>query len=117
MEPRLSDFSLMKRWIKLCDENHGEHCTKPMDDQKMDVDIRVIDVELQAVCKLPAASRYLALSYCWGGIDQPTLNKDNYEAFTATGALGGVDVCATVKDAMLCACFACPIRKDGMLMY
>jgi hypothetical protein len=103
MEPKLSDFSLMKRWIKLCDDNHGDYCTKPMVDFKRARfynKLRVIDVELDCVCELPEGGRYLALSYCWGGVSQLTLTKETHDEFTAFGALSGNAVCATVRDAM-----------------
>lgn len=103
MHEQLQDASLLKRWLTTCDHEHGDFCAKPLQDQPLDVQLRVLDVATQSICNLPPEARFLALSYVWGGLNQPTLTKDTVVVYSERGSLQNPEILATVADAMKCA--------------
>lgn len=83
------DAALVGRWLRICDENHGDLCSavspnilasKPF--------LGVIDVKEMRLSKLPQDARYVALSYTWGtGPWQFKTKKDNIKSLMAPGGL------------------------------
>ncbi|KAF2240934.1 HET-domain-containing protein, partial [Trematosphaeria pertusa] len=67
---------------------------------------RLIDVEHEHVIHAQPTERYAALSYVWGGFDQPTLKKDEISFFQTRGSLSALHLRLpkTIRDAMrICA--------------
>ena len=62
---------LIRKWIDICHEEHGTRCQIEEDDRFREMTQRgffgVIDVRDMCLTALPPESRYIALSYTWGG--------------------------------------------------
>jgi hypothetical protein len=52
------------------------------------------------ISPLPENSPYLALSYVWGGVQQPKLLKDCFSAWSREGGLPGTALPRTIRDAI-----------------
>ncbi|KAG1728547.1 heterokaryon incompatibility protein-domain-containing protein [Suillus lakei] len=64
------DIALLKRWIHICEHEHGELCETVWWRDAREVlpkSVRVIDVTRMAVVPAPRSCRFVALSYLWGG--------------------------------------------------
>ncbi|KAG2110065.1 heterokaryon incompatibility protein-domain-containing protein [Suillus cothurnatus] len=64
------DIALLKKWIHICEHEHGELCERVWWRDAGDVlpkSIRVVDVTRMAVVRAPHSCRFVALSYLWGG--------------------------------------------------
>lgn len=83
--------ALIRSWLNLCDENHGEDC-RSKKDEKFDRMIAqsffgVVDVHEMRLTPLPEGANYVALSYVWGkGYRYRTL-LSNVEAHSQPGGL------------------------------
>jgi hypothetical protein len=72
--PDKIDFAVVRRWLALCDSNHGKTCRKnPVLKElkrshptKEVPDFRCIDVEQNCLTMPPIGCRYATLSYVWG---------------------------------------------------
>jgi hypothetical protein len=62
----------------------------------------VIDVDEHCLTKLPPKGRYFALSYVWGGVDQPQTKLENVKKLCTPGGLDriGGTIPKTITDAM-----------------
>lgn len=64
------DIAMLKRWIHICEHEHGELCETVWWRGAGDVlpkSVRVVDVTRMAVVRAPPSCRFVALSYLWGG--------------------------------------------------
>ncbi|KAG9313616.1 heterokaryon incompatibility protein-domain-containing protein [Chiua virens] len=64
------DVRLIKRWMNLCEQVHGETCGTmwwKSGIKDLPAFVRMIDVMQMAVVHAPRNCRFLALSYVWGG--------------------------------------------------
>lgn len=50
----------------------------------------MVDVHEYCLTKLPRNGRYLALSYVWGGVDQPQTKLENVKEFCTPGGLNRI---------------------------
>jgi hypothetical protein len=77
------DFELLKRWLRLCEDNHKLECAPVSGvirtaDTKLGLKtLRVIDVEKMCIVDAKVGCRYLTLSYSWGQVPSPFLNQGN----------------------------------------
>ncbi|KAF2470487.1 HET-domain-containing protein, partial [Lindgomyces ingoldianus] len=61
------DAALVQRWLRFCDESHGNKCKPFTPDTLISKPFfGVIDVKVMCLTKLPKDARYVALSYMWG---------------------------------------------------
>ncbi|KAG1738592.1 heterokaryon incompatibility protein-domain-containing protein [Suillus paluster] len=103
------DINLVKKWIKLCQENHGEACESLWRiggssgaGRKLPDFVRVVDVVSMAVIPAPPGCRYVALSYIWGGIGtEYWTTKDNIVKRRTPGGLNGANFPDTITDSIL----------------
>ncbi|KAG0694337.1 heterokaryon incompatibility protein-domain-containing protein [Suillus ampliporus] len=103
------DIDLVKKWIKLCQENHGDECQSVWrldddddDDRKLPGFVRVVDVVSMAVIPSPSDCRYVALSYVWGGIGtEYWTTKDNITERSTPGGLNTAKFPQTITDSIL----------------
>jgi hypothetical protein len=100
------DFQLLKKWIGLCDvvrrrtvdEQWGEAAVLfPV------VQLRLIDVQQRCVKLLDSNTKYLALSYVWGGVPAFRCTLENLEALETPGGLCFEDLPRTIRDAITLA--------------
>lgn len=71
------NFSLLKEWLRLCEEVHGEECAPAPDTERRLGTLRVIDVEQMCIVEAEIGCRYLTLSYSWGQVHSPSLTMAN----------------------------------------
>jgi hypothetical protein len=86
------DFNLLKSWITRCERDH-----QPIKTHKLVANaallylkgwkLRLIDVEEMCVKVVGHDTRYVALSYVWGGVSQLQLLTANYEILGTKGSL------------------------------
>ncbi|KAG2370309.1 heterokaryon incompatibility protein-domain-containing protein [Suillus spraguei] len=101
------DIKMVKQWIKLCQESHGDICKSfsrigEHDNRKLPGFVRVVDVVLMAVVPAPFGHRYVALSYIWGGIGaEYWTTKDNIAERGTPGGLNTVKLPDTITDSIL----------------
>jgi hypothetical protein len=105
LETFRTDAALVQRWLRFCDESHGDLCkpftsTIPVSKSFFGV----IDVKYMCLTKLPKDSRYVALSYTWGKksvASFKTLNKNIKQRMELWGLNETHDVLPrTIKDAI-----------------
>lgn len=75
-----ASMNLVKNWLEECINMYGALCEKPGLSHDYETitpyDLRVINVQYTRLVILPPASKYLALSYCWGSSSRHfTLSK------------------------------------------
>lgn len=64
------DIHLIKRWMKLCEQGHGEACETvwwKSGYEDLPEFVRMVDVIQMALVHVGRNCRYVALSYVWGG--------------------------------------------------
>ena len=72
-------FSHIRQWLSQCEENatHKECKASPIPWQNFPgVRFRAIDVFRCCIVDVPNECSFMALSYVWGGVDQPKLTAD-----------------------------------------
>jgi hypothetical protein len=103
------DEDQVRRWLSLCETGHKRQCwpspTKPSSRPSSlnDHEFRLIDVRQECIVIRPWQSRYLALTYVWGQVDQLKLLKDNLNCLHTPGSLRRLQHCIpkTIRDAVL----------------
>ncbi|KAG2153567.1 heterokaryon incompatibility protein-domain-containing protein [Suillus bovinus] len=97
------DIGLVKKWIKLCQENHGDKCRNVWRmDRNLPGFVRVVDVVSMAVIPAPSHRfRYIALSYVWGGNGaEYWTTKDNIAKRSMPGGLNAANLPDTITDSI-----------------
>jgi len=106
VSPFAADPDLARGWVNKCER---DHCDSPMEQLQQGSrpsdlrNLRAIDVYEHCVTHIERQSRYIALSYVWGGIGQLQLTKSNLEELSQKGSLmlenNQRQIPQTVKDA------------------
>ncbi|KAG1804380.1 heterokaryon incompatibility protein-domain-containing protein [Suillus variegatus] len=97
------DVGLVKKWIKLCEENHGDKCRNVWRmDRNLPEFVRVVDVVSMAVISAPSHRfRHVALSYVWGGNGaEYWTTKDNIAKRSIPGGLNAANLPDTITDSI-----------------
>lgn len=87
------DPEQVKQWLSLCENGHEAACqrdsAKPWRGKRtlQNHEFRLIDVRKECIVSRPWQSRYLALSYVWGGIEQLQLLEHTIDDLKAPGSL------------------------------
>ncbi|KAK4186780.1 heterokaryon incompatibility protein-domain-containing protein [Podospora australis] len=107
--PLVADMELVKRWMKICDEQHDVSCAED-DDMACDKEdlyfkhIRLIDVHERCLRTFRDTKvsdlDYTALSYVWGINQKASLVTDNEHALEITGAMNSEFLPATLEDSI-----------------
>lgn len=103
---RQSSTALIKSWLDRCCRDHEDRCgyVPSADAAKIlkQAYFGVIDLQDMRLTTLPEGSRYVALSYTWGGIEFYQTRKSNVRALQANGGIERVlgMLPQTMKDAM-----------------
>ncbi|KAG2343263.1 HET-domain-containing protein [Suillus weaverae] len=100
------DIDLVKKWIKVCQKNHGDMCQSiwSMDNvvRKLPGFVRVVDVVSMAVIPAPSGCRYVTLSYVWGAIGaEYWTTQDNILERSTPGGLNAANLPETITDSIL----------------
>lgn len=94
------DVELIKLWLSRCEKKHSL-CSQR---NKASYPPGLILIDAEKMCLFPVAPgdlpRYIALSYVWGYIAQPTLTKALFEMWVRDGQLRDVEVPQTIRDAI-----------------
>jgi hypothetical protein len=96
------DIGLVKKWIKLCRENHGDECRNVWRmDRNLPGFVRMVDVVSMAMIPAPSGCRYVALSYVWGGNGaEYWTTKDNIAKRSMPGGLNAANLPDTIADSI-----------------
>ncbi|KAG1778498.1 heterokaryon incompatibility protein-domain-containing protein [Suillus placidus] len=103
------DIDLVKKWIKLCQENHGDECHNVwrMDDgegKNLPEYVRLVDVVSMALVPALSGCRYVALSYVWGAVStEYRTTTDNIAERSTPGGLNTATFPETITDSILFA--------------
>jgi hypothetical protein len=88
-----ADIGLLKTWLRSCEEAHGDQCA-PISDVILMPQFslglkafRLVDVQDMCIIDAQVGCRYLTLSYSWGRVPSPCLNKDNMPQLMTPRAL------------------------------
>ncbi|OAX35137.1 HET-domain-containing protein [Rhizopogon vinicolor AM-OR11-026] len=96
------DIDLLKRWIHICEHGHLGRCEKVWWRSAEDVlpkVVRVLDVTRMAIVPAPAACRYVALSYVWGGMgEEYWTTRANLKPRSRRGGLDASLLPGTISD-------------------
>ncbi|KAG1840625.1 heterokaryon incompatibility protein-domain-containing protein [Suillus subluteus] len=96
------DITLLKRWIHICEHEHGELCERVWWRDAGDVlpkSVRVVDVTRMAVVHAPPSCRFVALSYLWGGTgEEYWTTRANLKRRRAQGGLDISVLPGTISD-------------------
>lgn len=94
------DVELIKLWLSRCEKKHSLCYQR----NKASYPPGLILIDAEKMCLFPVAPgdlpRYIALSYVWGYIAQPTLTKALFEMWLRDGQLRDVEVPQTIRDAI-----------------
>lgn len=105
------DMGLAQRWLKICQKEHGVHCSNPDKLPEEDllslqpVDLLAIDLENMCICEMPYGSPFVALSYCWPAEPYLTHLKSNSEELFSRRSLerNMNRLPRTIQDAIKCS--------------
>lgn len=110
LRPQRVDVGLAKKWLEICQEQHGSACQIPANDAATAVpdaaptDLIVINVQDMNLSALPEDAQYMALSYCWPKGTENTFQttKAVYKDLLLHGGLRRhlSDLTAIVQDAI-----------------
>lgn len=92
VDPTGIDVQRIKGWIKQCQQTHGNECRhfETVRFGRLQGYMLVFDVEDTCLVTLPSAARYIALSYVWGNVEQPTTLGANINSFKQQNGLSPV---------------------------
>ncbi|KAF2233495.1 HET-domain-containing protein [Viridothelium virens] len=97
------DIPYLKQCLKLCEESHPRSLDVT-NDGNLPV-LRLIDVEQECIVKTSFQSRYVALSYVWGGLEQLMNTKSTEDSlskpFSLRAECHNSLLRNTIKDAIL----------------
>ncbi|KAG1782713.1 heterokaryon incompatibility protein-domain-containing protein [Suillus placidus] len=98
------DTDLVKKWIRLCQENHRDKkCGRVWRmDRQLPGFVRMVDVVSMAMIPAPFGCRYVALSYVWGTIGtEYWTTKNNIAERSTSGGLSTANLPETITDSIL----------------
>lgn len=94
------DYEVIKLWLHRCANKH-KLCSQR---NKESSSPGLILIDAERMCLIPVAPstplRYIALSYVWGDIEQPTLTKAVLEMWLSDGQLRDLKLPQTILDAI-----------------
>ncbi|EIW87315.1 HET-domain-containing protein, partial [Coniophora puteana RWD-64-598 SS2] len=111
------DIELVRTWLRVCEEQHGERCrapwwAAPALREDLPKEVRVLDVQKMMLVPASASadSRYLALSYVWGSPEVCdhnsywTTSANLEERMNKEGGVPLEKLPAAITDAILVTC-------------
>ncbi|CAJ0554748.1 Ff.00g132610.m01.CDS01 [Fusarium sp. VM40] len=75
INPARVDFNVIKRWLALCEGQHGKLCNPPMQSRSLPKGFTVINCVSRNLEPLPAEAKFAALSYVWGASTSTSTSK------------------------------------------
>lgn len=101
------DLDLVNRWMRRCDEAHGDSCRpRPLDWRPGGFKLAwLIDVEQLCLVSAPENARYVALSYVWGNVPMLKTLETNLPNHRKPGAFkivsdSAIHVPTTIRNAI-----------------
>ena len=88
-DPRKLDLSSIRNWIACCESSHHDTCESSLADKSPPPSTPVMYIDLLDSCLVtsPTSTRYVALSYVWGGAPTLMTFRSNLEEHSQPGAL------------------------------
>lgn len=96
---------LVHSWLSTCEHEHSI-CNKNKlanaSPAMIALPFLLVDIKMQQIVSMPLSSRFVALSYVWGGVSQLNLTESLYSSLTQPGSLLKYEdqIPRTIKDAM-----------------
>ncbi|KAF9468367.1 heterokaryon incompatibility protein-domain-containing protein [Collybia nuda] len=84
---------IIRRWVSMCDQDHRGVCGTVWwrgEDESLPQTVRMLDVKAMSIVSASQVSRYIALSYLWGGIG--TVYQTTQANITRRTTPGGLDI-------------------------
>lgn len=100
MDPHFFNLGLVREWLETCTERHSGACIPTIITTELRGVFRLIDVAAKCLVQNPPSCEYLALSYVWGDIKQPNLQRLTLNRWTQPGAFDDLEFPNTITDAM-----------------
>ncbi|KAF4997444.1 hypothetical protein FGRMN_3808 [Fusarium graminum] len=84
IDPAKADFGAIRRWLALCEGNHGRLCNPPMHTRPLPKGFVVINCDTRKLEPLPVDAKFAALSYVWGANTSTSNASDSVSMFPQT---------------------------------
>ena len=107
---KCTDLSLVRSWFRICEEKHSDIASQVRlldlapTTLGIDLQLRLIDVQNKCVVLGDDQTRYVALSYVWGKVDQLKLLMSNLTVLSTPGVFScdklGSRLPRTIADAI-----------------
>lgn len=102
------DLKQIRQWLSLCEQSHEAPCRRDPAKQHGEMrasqshGFRLIDVRKECIVIRPWRSRYLTLSYVWGGVEQLRLEKHSINTLNVPRSLQQLrnHIPKTIQDAI-----------------
>lgn len=96
----------IRNWLAQCSQNPDhDQCNAPaLEWRKIPgVGFKVIDIAKECIVEAPDSCSFIALTYVWGGVDQPRLTADTTPILMQEGGLGAMwpQLPETIRDALI----------------
>ncbi|KAK4960568.1 hypothetical protein LTR10_003464 [Elasticomyces elasticus] len=100
---RQADLAWLSECLRQCETDHGSTCdsTEFKWFHAQGPPLLLVDVQKQCLARKPESSRYFALSYVWGKVEQFSTRTSNLEALMNPGSLSSQPITQTVADTMI----------------
>ena len=102
LESPLTDtfnWELAKLWLRTCEQEHSEDCTHQTQLPEV-IDTLLVDVTNHCLTRATSASRYVALSYVWGQVQQFQTTTATLPSLLAPNALPVMELPSAIRDAI-----------------
>jgi hypothetical protein len=92
ISPSCANFGLLRNWVRICEHNHDDFAERTRYDdlrswKSNGYTLRVIDLQEKYVKVVGYDTRYVILSYVWGGAEQLLTLVSNYQHLSSKGGL------------------------------
>lgn len=96
------NLSLVRTWLDFCERSHSSCADLPRQAERAPLPLLLIDVKDRKLVEASTDSRYLALSYVWGGACQYKATTDKLATLKTKGSLRllGDEIPQVIKDAI-----------------
>lgn len=93
------NWELARLWLRTCEQEHGQDCARQIQSSEV-IDTFLVDVLSQCLVQATSASRYVALSYVWGQVQQFQTTTATLPDLVQPNGLPVMKLPNTIRDAI-----------------
>ncbi|KAK3312227.1 heterokaryon incompatibility protein-domain-containing protein [Apodospora peruviana] len=93
------NWGLAKLWLRTCEQEHGDDCARQIQSPEV-IDTLLVDTRSLCLTKANSASRYVALSYVWGQVQQFQTTTANLPDLLQPNGLPEMKLPNVIRDAI-----------------